>query len=74
MKARTLPVFSLLLALAIPASARAAAPVTDADVVIYGGTSGGVAAALQAARMGRTAVLVEPTRFTQQQRALRREE
>lgn len=33
------------------------------DVVIYGGTSGGVAAALQTARMGRTAVLIEPTQF-----------
>ena len=33
------------------------APV-DADVVVYGGTSGGVAAAVQAARMGKRAVLV----------------
>ena len=31
------------------------------DLVIYGGTSGGIAAALQAARMGKTAVLIEPT-------------
>ncbi|MFM8533221.1 MAG: FAD-dependent oxidoreductase, partial [Acidimicrobiia bacterium] len=33
------------------------------DVVIYGGTSGGVIASIQAARMGKTAVLIEPTRF-----------
>ena len=33
------------------------APV-DADVVVYGGTSGGVAAAVQAARIGKRAVLV----------------
>lgn len=33
------------------------------DVVVYGGTSGGIAAAIQAARMGRTAVLIEPTQF-----------
>ncbi|HUR57064.1 MAG TPA: FAD-dependent oxidoreductase, partial [Opitutaceae bacterium] len=33
------------------------------DVVIYGGTSGGIAAALQTARMGRTCVLIEPTQF-----------
>jgi hypothetical protein len=33
------------------------------DVVIYGGTSGGIAAAIQTARMGRTAVLIEPTQF-----------
>ncbi|QDT25837.1 Xanthan lyase precursor [Gimesia panareensis] len=30
------------------------------DVVIYGGTSGGIAAALQAQRMGKTALLIEP--------------
>jgi hypothetical protein len=30
------------------------------DVVVYGGTSGGVAAAVQAARMGRSVVLIEP--------------
>lgn len=38
-----------------------AAP-TSHDIVVYGGTSGGVAAAVQAARMGRTVVLIEPTR------------
>lgn len=32
------------------------------DVVVYGGTSGGIAAAVQAARMGKTVVLVEPSR------------
>jgi hypothetical protein len=35
----------------------------SADVVIYGGTSGGVTAAIQTARMGRTAILIEPTKF-----------
>ena len=33
------------------------------DLVVYGGTSGGITAAIQAARMGRTAVLIEPTQF-----------
>ncbi len=33
------------------------------DVVIYGGTSAGITAAIQTAREGRTAVLIEPTRF-----------
>ena len=33
------------------------------DVVIYGGTSAGIAAAIQTARMGKTAVLIEPTAF-----------
>ncbi|MCA1963877.1 MAG: FAD-dependent oxidoreductase [Prosthecobacter sp.] len=35
----------------------------SADVVIYGGTSGGITAAIQTARMGRTAILIEPTQF-----------
>ena len=30
------------------------------DVVIYGGTSGGVAAGMQAARMGKSVVIIEP--------------
>ena len=34
-----------------------------ADVVIYGGTSGGITAAIQTARMGKTAILIEPTQF-----------
>jgi len=34
-----------------------------ADVVIYGGTSGGITAAIQTARMGKTAILIEPTKF-----------
>jgi hypothetical protein len=32
----------------------------EADVCVYGGTSGGVAAALQAARMGKRVVIAEP--------------
>lgn len=35
----------------------------SADVIVYGGTSGGVAAAIQAAKMGKTAILIEPTQF-----------
>ena len=35
---------------------------TEADVCIYGGTSGGVVAAVQAARLGQRAVLIEPGR------------
>jgi hypothetical protein len=36
--------------------------IIQADVCVYGGTCAGVAAAVQATRMGRTAVLVEPGR------------
>jgi hypothetical protein len=38
----------------------AAAEEPSYDLVIYGGTSGGVAAGVQARRMGKTAVIVEP--------------
>lgn len=40
----------------------AAAAQKPADVVVYGGTSGGIAAAVQAAQMGRSVVLIEPGR------------
>ena len=36
------------------------AEVIQADVCVYGGTSGGIAAAIQANRMGKRAVIVEP--------------
>jgi hypothetical protein len=50
-------------AVLIPADASAAAgPSRRYDVVIYGGTSAGVAAAVQVKRMGRPVVLIEPTR------------
>lgn len=40
----------------------AAAPAADSyDVVVYGGTSAGVAAAMQVTRMGKTVALIEPT-------------
>ncbi len=32
----------------------------EADIIVYGGTSGGVSAAVQAARMGKRVVLMEP--------------
>jgi hypothetical protein len=35
-------------------------PAEEHDVVVYGGTSGGVAAAVQAARLGKSVVLIEP--------------
>ncbi|HVL11142.1 MAG TPA: FAD-dependent oxidoreductase [Gemmata sp.] len=43
-----------LLVTAAPAAA------ADYDVVVYGGTASGAAAAVQAARMGKTVILVEP--------------
>ena len=55
----------LLVPLCLPpaaVAAAAAAPETTYDLVIYGGTSAGVAAAVQARRMGKSVVLLEPTR------------
>src|SRR5712691_10776100 len=46
---------SLFLAVEICCSG---APVLDCDVCVYGGTSGGVAAAVTAARLGKHAVLI----------------
>ena len=48
----------VIFGLAVPACSAE----TDADVCVYGGTSGGVVAAVQAARMGKRVVLVEPGR------------
>lgn len=33
----------------------------DYDLVVYGGTSGGIAAAIQSSRMGKSVLLIEPT-------------
>lgn len=48
----------VLLRISAVASAREA----TADVVVYGGTSGGVVAAVQAARMHKSVLLIEPSR------------
>lgn len=59
----TVHVFVLIVSSLAVAPAGATVPETiDAKVCIYGGTSGGVAAAVQAARMGKRAVIVEPGR------------
>lgn len=57
MKSRFLAVIALACFLGFADSARAA---DSYDVVVYGGTSGGVAASIQAARMGKSVVLIEP--------------
>ena len=46
--------------LSIPASVSHAAE--SYEVVVYGGTSAGVAASLQATRMGKSVILIEPGR------------
>ncbi len=45
-----------------PERTNGAQPAALHDIVIYGGTAGGVAAAVQGARMGKSVVLIEPGR------------
>jgi len=49
-----------LVCLAIP---HAGAEVIEADVCVFGGTSGGIAAAVQVSRMGKRAVIAEPGKY-----------
>ncbi|MEU8608833.1 FAD-dependent oxidoreductase [Actinoplanes sp. NPDC048791] len=51
---------TLAVTAAAPALPALAAAAVQADLVIYGGTAAGLVAAVQARRMGRTAVVVEP--------------
>ncbi|HBS29104.1 MAG TPA: FAD-dependent oxidoreductase, partial [Phycisphaerales bacterium] len=53
--------FPLVVTIACLANAARAQPVAEYDVVIYGGTASGAAAAIQTARMGRTAIIIEPS-------------
>jgi hypothetical protein len=59
----TVVVFLLAAAhVANPVMAAQKTPALSCDVVIYGGTSAGVAAAVQVKRMGGSVVIIEPTR------------
>jgi hypothetical protein len=57
---RSITLAAALALLAAPPSG--AAEPTSHDIVVYGGTSAGVTAAVQAARLGKSVVVVEPTR------------
>src|SRR4051812_5979707 len=53
--------FVAILSCFLASTATAAEPKTiDADICIYGGTSGGVAAAVQASRLGKRVIIAEP--------------
>jgi uncharacterized membrane protein YqgA involved in biofilm formation len=54
---------SLLVGLAMGYTPMPRGMQTDADVVVYGGTSGGIAAAVSASRLGKSVILIEPTAF-----------
>ena len=53
---------SLTLGFAAAATAAVAAEESRHDVVVYGATSGGITAAIQAKTMGKTVIVVEPGR------------
>ncbi|MBC8001013.1 MAG: FAD-dependent oxidoreductase [Opitutaceae bacterium] len=56
--------FALALAVLLVAdSTPGRAEVIQSDICIFGGTSGGIAAAIQAKRMGKSAVIVNPTKY-----------
>src|SRR5947208_16765115 len=63
MTGMTNPLNPLLLAIAVVVASGAIADDSPRtyDVVIYGGTSSGVAAAAQVRRMGKSVVVIEPT-------------
>ena len=51
---------TILMAAACCVELRGDDTVAEYDVVVYGGTSAGVVAAVQATRMGKSVVLIEP--------------
>ncbi|MDB6074584.1 MAG: Protein-xanthan lyase, partial [Verrucomicrobiaceae bacterium] len=53
----------LFLFLSLTVTLAAAHAADSYDIIVYGGTSGGITAAIQAARMGKSVVLIEPTKF-----------
>ncbi len=53
--------WGLILALPCAGAEAAPAPIRDAEIVIYGGTAAGIAAGIQAKRMGREVVVIEPS-------------
>jgi hypothetical protein len=53
-------VFSLFLSLLIFSCSKPSDPVFQADIIIYGGTSAGITAAVQAKKMGKSVIVVSP--------------
>ena len=54
---------TMILALVALAFPSARAEIIEADVCVFGGTSGGIAAAVQASRMGKRVVIAEPGKY-----------
>ncbi|MDP4647477.1 MAG: FAD-dependent oxidoreductase [Akkermansiaceae bacterium] len=55
--------FLTCIAVGIIGGFNASAEVTKTDICVYGGTASGVVTAVQAARMGKNVVLIEPSKF-----------
>lgn len=60
MRSNTTHLFAICLSLFLLASTDAVSQQETYDIVVYGGTSAGVAASIQAARMGQSVVVIEP--------------
>lgn len=58
---RKIVLLVLLMALITPVFGSVSVKQKEYDMVIYGGTSAGIAAAIQGSRMGKTVLLIEPT-------------
>ena len=58
---RHILMLSAALLLGVDAPGHAQPTETETDIVVYGGTSAGIAAAIQVSRMGHTVVMVEPS-------------
>ena len=54
---------TLLLLLAFALTARVHAEIIEADICVFGGSSAGIVAAIQAKKLGKSVVLVEPGKF-----------
>ncbi|MEO0333768.1 MAG: FAD-dependent oxidoreductase, partial [Bacteroidota bacterium] len=61
MKSSLILFFAIFLAACAAPSSDLESSEEQYDIVIYGGTSGGIAAAIQASRMGKSVVLIEPS-------------
>ena len=57
-----IPIMKILLPALLFTSSLVSAAVIESDICVFGGTSGGVSAAVQAARLGKSVALAEPGR------------
>jgi len=56
-----LKIFLLAIIAFLPGSCQSGKDLNSADLIIYGGSSAGISAAIQSARLGKSVILIEPT-------------